>query len=105
VAKCSATQLVPCAQVPYHTPAPGLAVGAQVLSGATVNHLPKPDLHQSESDAPCIAIRSRREQTAKRRERRRRAYAYAGAIAEVGLASIQGELDLTAEQVRDRDRS
>jgi AcrR family transcriptional regulator len=32
---------------------------------------------------------------------RLRAYAYAGAIAEVGLASVQGELDLTPEQVID----
>jgi AcrR family transcriptional regulator len=32
---------------------------------------------------------------------RLRAYAYAGAIAEVGLASVQGELDLTAEEVID----
>jgi hypothetical protein len=32
---------------------------------------------------------------------RLRAYAYAGAIAEVGLASIQGELELTAEEVID----
>jgi AcrR family transcriptional regulator len=32
---------------------------------------------------------------------RLRAYAYAGAIAEVGLASVQGELNLTAEQVID----
>jgi AcrR family transcriptional regulator len=32
---------------------------------------------------------------------RLRAYAYAGAIAEVGLASINGELELTAEQVID----
>lgn len=32
---------------------------------------------------------------------RLRAYAYAGAMAEVGLASVQGEFDLTAEQVID----
>jgi AcrR family transcriptional regulator len=32
---------------------------------------------------------------------RLRAYAYAGALAEIGLASIQGELDLTPEQVID----
>jgi AcrR family transcriptional regulator len=32
---------------------------------------------------------------------RLRAYAYAGAIAEVGLASINGELELTAEEVID----
>jgi AcrR family transcriptional regulator len=32
---------------------------------------------------------------------RLRAYAYAGAIAEVGLASINGELDLTAEEIID----
>jgi hypothetical protein len=32
---------------------------------------------------------------------RLRAYAFAGAIAEVGLASVQGEIELTAEQVID----
>jgi hypothetical protein len=32
---------------------------------------------------------------------RLRAYAYAGAIAEVWLASVQGELELTAEEVID----
>jgi AcrR family transcriptional regulator len=32
---------------------------------------------------------------------RLRAYAYAGAIAEVGLASVQGELDLAPEEVID----
>jgi AcrR family transcriptional regulator len=32
---------------------------------------------------------------------RLRAYAFAGAIAEVGLASVQGELELTPEQVID----
>jgi hypothetical protein len=30
-----------------------------------------------------------------------RAYAFAGVIAEVGLAAVQGELDLTPEQIID----
>jgi hypothetical protein len=38
---------------------------------------------------------------AKRGERPRRDYTYAGAIVEVGLASIRGEFDLTAVQVID----
>ena len=49
--------------------------------------------------SPSVARRL--QPPAKRRERRRRAYAYAGAIAEVGPASIRGELDLTAEEVID----
>jgi hypothetical protein len=32
---------------------------------------------------------------------RLRAYAFAGAIAEVGLASVEGELDLTGEEIID----
>jgi len=48
--------------------------------------------------SPSVARRL--QPPAKRRERRRRAYAYAWAIAEVGLASIQGEL--TSRQCRSR---
>jgi hypothetical protein len=32
---------------------------------------------------------------------RLRAYAFAGAISEIGLASVQGELNLTPEQIID----
>jgi hypothetical protein len=32
---------------------------------------------------------------------RLRAYAYAGALSEIGLAAVQGELDLTPEEIID----